>query len=183
VLEGLLVKNRWCTVEKAQVIHGGEQAAFIGVYDDGIKVKRVYDVSDAWIVKLDSIPAIVNQIAALVSMHYEMDPATERLLPDASYFEDGMRVLSDSLATRCGVRHDMTSTQLAEARITNRWCAVKNLRAQDNGSFRFTATYDDGLVTTRTAHSTESWLVKVDSISSPLWKTFQPTAIRGPHNA
>lgn len=62
--------NRWCTVTKLNVTerfeHGemGEVVgkmsplvSFIGVYADGTKMKRRYDASYTWLVKLDSIPS------------------------------------------------------------------------------------------------------------------------------
>ena len=53
-LERARRNNRWCEVTGLR-IHG-RNVVFIGVYDDGTKRRRTMDVTEAWIVKLDSIP-------------------------------------------------------------------------------------------------------------------------------
>jgi len=49
------VKNRWCTVSDLRKT--ASRVSFIGIYEDGTKVKREYDKSLAWLVKLDSLEA------------------------------------------------------------------------------------------------------------------------------
>ena len=51
--------NRWCRVTHLEIGNRYDPnplIKFIAVYGDGVKKKRVYNVSFAWIVKIDSIP-------------------------------------------------------------------------------------------------------------------------------
>jgi hypothetical protein len=47
--------NRWCVVSRLEASHRGV-VSFFAVYDDDTKRKRTYNVSHAWLVKLNSIP-------------------------------------------------------------------------------------------------------------------------------
>jgi len=51
--ERVMVVNRWCTVSDMKVV--GRNLSFVGVYDDGVKVKRSYSTDAAWLVKIDSL--------------------------------------------------------------------------------------------------------------------------------
>lgn len=56
--ERALHNNRWCTVGALEVANGTVQ--FIGVYDDGTKMMRSFDLHHGWLVKIDSIRDSVN---------------------------------------------------------------------------------------------------------------------------
>lgn len=49
-----LVLNRWCTVSELNVVGGA--LIFVGVYEDGVKIKRNMSLYDSWLVKKDSLP-------------------------------------------------------------------------------------------------------------------------------
>jgi hypothetical protein len=56
-----LKNNRWATVTESKIVDHGNginSLAFVGVYDDGVKMKIDNPVNLAWIVKKDSIPRI-----------------------------------------------------------------------------------------------------------------------------
>jgi hypothetical protein len=56
-----LKNNRWATVTESKIVDHGNginSLAFVGVYDDGVKMKIDQPVNLAWIVKKDSIPRI-----------------------------------------------------------------------------------------------------------------------------
>jgi len=48
--------NSWCKVENSAI--EGAYVAFVGVYEDGVKRKRMVLKSEAWVVKKDSIPRV-----------------------------------------------------------------------------------------------------------------------------
>lgn len=54
--EGLLTKNRWCSVTKIRKAQDDRDVVFIGEYADGHKSVRRYDKTTGWVVKKDSIP-------------------------------------------------------------------------------------------------------------------------------
>lgn len=47
----LNINNRWCTVTKLKLDYTTSSISFVAVYADGLKAKRQYDMSYAWIVK------------------------------------------------------------------------------------------------------------------------------------
>lgn len=168
VLHELLVNNRWCVVSQAAITPGGHYVNFVGVYDDGTKTKRMNERSNAWIVKLDSIPPVVEQINELVDQHYEMDPMEDVILPDGTYLMDGMRVLVAAFNMRHPVHPGMKDAEIAKARVTNRWCKVTHLKTlYTNNSMSFIGEYDDGTKDQRVVTVSYSWLVKADTIPSP----------------
>jgi hypothetical protein len=69
--------NQWCTVSNIKITQrwerddmgrvlseGSPLVSFIATYPDGVKRKRTYDASYAWLVKKASIPTEAKQIEA-----------------------------------------------------------------------------------------------------------------------
>jgi hypothetical protein len=54
--------NRWCTITyiseiiRDYITKGSHVVRFVGLYGDGSKKNRLYNISHSWIVKIDSIP-------------------------------------------------------------------------------------------------------------------------------
>lgn len=54
----VLATARWCKVTQLERRRGNDLVSFIGVYHDGTKRSRVYNVSFCWFVKMGSIPLV-----------------------------------------------------------------------------------------------------------------------------
>lgn len=115
-----------------------------------------------------------------VSRFYEMQPATDELLPNGRNLTDGMCVLIDDQNLRQSLNvlmhpdNTMYEEILYKARESNRWCIVSELEILDHLNFQvvvFTACYPDGLRRQRIVPLEKAWLVKADSIPSrdPEW--------------
>lgn len=63
-----LEDNRWCVVERLVVL--GTQVTFVGVYEDGTKRTRRLEMSNSWIVKIDSIGDAANLATKRYSKAY-----------------------------------------------------------------------------------------------------------------
>lgn len=105
-------------------------------------------------------------LTQFVDKYYEMDPATEALLPNGRSLKPGMCVLID----RHSARADVAKLKEPErsnyneifylARERNRWCLVAEVEIIED-YVHFTATYDDGVSRRRSVPLVAGWLVKL----------------------
>lgn len=112
------------------------------------------------------------------SMHYDMDPQTEDLLPGGEDLREGMVVLIESsivkenpnTALREGIGSEYAFARLKEA---NRWCEVTELRysgydsADSSRLVTFIGVYADGTKRQRKYSTGYAWFVKKDSLPKP----------------
>jgi hypothetical protein len=62
ILSELRKVNRWCKVTKIRNYGKNQSISFVGVYEDGVKRQRFADPQSAWIVKLDSLPEVSEDV-------------------------------------------------------------------------------------------------------------------------
>lgn len=99
-----------------------------------------------------------------VDQYYQMNPAEDDLLPNASHLRPGMIVLIEAPH----LRGDAT---LAEASLhdknrydeKNRWAKISHLETNGHRLI-FVAEYADGMKVKRVAPISDSWLVKKESV-------------------
>lgn len=78
--------NRWCTVSNLLV--EGDFALFVGIYEDGGKMKRMHEVDSSWFVKKDSIPAEEPKSTPIIArLHHGV---TREVIRDAIIFGRAM---------------------------------------------------------------------------------------------
>lgn len=96
-----------------------------------------------------------------VHKYYEMDPATEDLLFDGTYLQDGMTVLVGDPMLRVDLEEDVNPHLEEKAKIRNRWATISNVTIS-NDELSFLALYSDGTKRKVIVNVAWPWLVKLN---------------------
>lgn len=114
----------------------------------------------------------------LVERFYVMNPETEDVLPTGEQLRNGMIVLIESAESKAGLEYAIEPVKLANARKTNRWCEVSELRIWPNSQITFIGIYADGVKCQRTAPVRDAWLVTIDSVPDAVTSDTEPLYVK-----
>ena len=124
----------------------------------------------------------VQPTLRFVERYYQMNPATEDLIPNGSHLKNGMVVLPGNSNDRA--KYPFLDTIVEEwmmdrALQCNRWAKVSYVSVIGN-SLTFIATYEDGTKRPISVDTNLAWLVKLNSFpsegSDPQWDRAQRRA-------
>lgn len=101
-----------------------------------------------------------------VPKYYEMDPATEDLLFDGRYLQDGMVILMGEPSVRAEILEQMEDEEIEIAKRFNRWMSISHVTWFGN-SVAFLAHFPDGTKKKIVTGVHMPWLVKIDSLPLP----------------
>lgn len=109
-------------------------------------------------------------LSQFVRKYYQMDPATEDLLPHGGLLENGMEILIQDQFRRMTLEliHSESpqyGQYLENARRWNRWMIVENVMI-DQENVYFVGVFRDGTKKKYNVGFQEAWYVKLDSLAN-----------------